>query len=439
MVTASVGERVLPTNGYGIRAQKASDRKTTDGFQGVLDRQTTDEREFGAKEAVKKTGFTGAKRSERVALAAKENLAKEPLDKSLTESEEGLQRAAEVLMTELAAMFGLEKESVVQGLEDLGLQAQDLLTTQGMRETVLHLCSVRENADVLTDGQWYDTLRDILNLREAAVAELEGTTGEKLEDLLKQWSEQDISEETGEGVPAPEEAVAESEEGFGGQVEGRAKESETIMGDEPAGNTDRPEERMKETGDSAKPSFGETAMLEPGGVFRNEGFAEAIPESEQIPEAHSTREIMNEILDFMKTSVKPEETTLNMQLHPESLGTLQIQLTSKGGAVTAQFLAQNETVREVLETQMVTLKQNLEEQGIKVEAVEVMVETHGFEQSFENQQRSFDREQKPEGRQIRRLRLNEEITEEQLEQLTAEDRVAAQVMLDNGTTVDYMA
>lgn len=44
-----------------------------------------------------------------------------------------------------------------------------------------------------------------------------------------------------------------------------------------------------------------------------------------------TQEIMDQIMDYMKVQLKPEMDQLEMQLHPETLGTLKIQLVSKGG------------------------------------------------------------------------------------------------------------
>lgn len=68
-----------------------------------------------------------------------------------------------------------------------------------------------------------------------------------------------------------------------------------------------------------------------------------------------TENIMRQIMDYMKIQVKADTSNLEMQLHPASLGTVQVQIASKGGAVTANFIAQNETVKAALESQMVQL------------------------------------------------------------------------------------
>ena len=152
-----------------------------------------------------------------------------------------------------------------------------------------------------------------------------------------------------------------------------------------------------------------------------------------------TQNIMRQILDYMKVQIRPETTSLEMQLHPASLGTLQIQLASKGGAVTAQFIAENEAVKAALENQMIQLRENFEEQGIRVEAIEVSVQTGRFEQSYEEQERNGEERQTSRARTGRRLRLDARTALEQTADLTDDERLAADLMAANGGTVDYMA
>ena len=127
-----------------------------------------------------------------------------------------------------------------------------------------------------------------------------------------------------------------------------------------------------------------------------------------------------------------------MQLNPEHLGSLHIRLSSKQGNVTAQFVVQNEAVRAALEMQMIQLKENFAEQGIKVDAVEVTVESHAFNQ---NMQQSNEQNAQAEA-QARKTSprsinlLNDNWAEEEL---TEEEQLVAEMMEANGNTVDYMA
>lgn len=152
-------------------------------------------------------------------------------------------------------------------------------------------------------------------------------------------------------------------------------------------------------------------------------------------ELPDSQQVMNQILDYMKVSMKPEDTVLNMQLHPENLGTLHIQITAREGIMTAHFTASSEAVKTVLETQMVVLKENFEQQDIKVDAIEVTVETHQFESNLEQGRQRGGEES---GRKPRRRRLDVSGLESG-EELTESDQILTEMMVQNGNSVDYLA
>ena len=149
-----------------------------------------------------------------------------------------------------------------------------------------------------------------------------------------------------------------------------------------------------------------------------------------------TENILRQITDYMRGQVTDGVSEMEMQLHPASLGTLHIHLISKEGVLTAQFTAQNETVKAALESQMVTLQDTFREQGITVESIEVMVSSHKFEQSYEEAENSTGNGNGQPGRhKARRITSitmdNEELTEEEI--------LAKEVLMASGSTVEYMA
>lgn len=79
--------------------------------------------------------------------------------------------------------------------------------------------------------------------------------------------------------------------------------------------------------------------------------------------------------------------SMEIQLTPETLGKVNVLVSVREGVVTAQLNVQNEQVKKALENQMITLKENFENQGVKVESVEITVQTNAFEnnQNFNNQ------------------------------------------------------
>ena len=86
------------------------------------------------------------------------------------------------------------------------------------------------------------------------------------------------------------------------------------------------------------------------------------------------RNILDQITEAIKVDVSPETSEINLRLHPESLGTVSVKVSANNeGVLTAKFTAQNESVKAIIESQAIVLKETLEAKGVTVEAVEVMV------------------------------------------------------------------
>ncbi len=152
--------------------------------------------------------------------------------------------------------------------------------------------------------------------------------------------------------------------------------------------------------------------------------------------AVTAQDIANQILDYMRSQVKPDMQTLEMQLHPASLGNIQINLIHRDGALTASFACQDEQVRAVLENQMIQLQERFEEQGIKVTSIEVSVGANGFEENLQQQGDAEQQQAQNAPKRVRRLQLGPDFGAEDIEELEGDDRIAAEMMAANGGTMD---
>ena len=115
-----------------------------------------------------------------------------------------------------------------------------------------------------------------------------------------------------------------------------------------------------------------------------------------------------------------------------------MQVTSKEGAVTAQLFVQNETVKAMIESQLMVLREAMNEQGVKVEAVEVTVETGQFGRSLEqhSEQQKQEAERQAKSYQRRAINLLAGIEEESMD---AEELLRAHIMRESGNSVDMNA
>lgn len=150
------------------------------------------------------------------------------------------------------------------------------------------------------------------------------------------------------------------------------------------------------------------------------------------------RNVLDQITEAIKVDVSPETSEINLRLHPESLGTVSVKVSANNeGVLTAKFTAQNESVKAIIESQAIVLKETLEAKGVTVEAVEVMVQSHEFERNLSDQSKgdgntSDDRKK---SRGIRRIDLTEDVAETE----TPEDTLVREMMAQNGNTIDYTA
>ena len=155
--------------------------------------------------------------------------------------------------------------------------------------------------------------------------------------------------------------------------------------------------------------------------------------------------IIRQIAEYTRIHLTENVKTIEMELNPASLGKVFLHVTEKAGTITAQLTAQDENVKEALVQQAAILKDNLNQQGIRVTAVEVTTGTHEFESNLEKdarqQEEQAGQQEEQSGRRSRRsINLNELDDLDGLSGLMSEEEMlAAQIMKDNGNNVDYKA
>ena len=151
-------------------------------------------------------------------------------------------------------------------------------------------------------------------------------------------------------------------------------------------------------------------------------------------------DVVRQLIDSIKVNVNSQTSEMELQLSPESLGKVNLLVEAKNGIITAQLTTQNEAVKTIIENQLVSLKENFAQQGLKVEAVEVMVESHGFETGKNLEGRSNGNSSGEEHKSARHLTLEEiDARLSEQESISEEDLLAAEMMRATGGSVDYTA
>ncbi len=148
-----------------------------------------------------------------------------------------------------------------------------------------------------------------------------------------------------------------------------------------------------------------------------------------------TDSIMRQVTDYVKVHISEDVTKMEIELHPASLGTVNMQINSQNGQITAHLTVQNELVKSVLETQMIKLQETFDEQGTKVSAIEVTVAEYSLNSQSDNNY-SEERNGRDYGSKKKGINLNEIGS---LDELDEEEQLEAKVMEMNGSSVNYTA
>ena len=425
------------------------------GFQAVFGGQTgvgsSQGRADNTREAVKKTPGDSLKAKDdhrtRVETGKSAEGAGEDLRESGDISKEKLEEIMEVLgaaatelMQQIADTFGVTMEELEGAMEELGMDALDVLDKSMLGELLLNVAGAQDAYELVTDGELYGSYQELM-------AKLEETLEQASDTLQMEPGQLDAAmaqirivteDEAKEAVPAELFKAGESRdevEDPGMQQSGQ-QTAETASAREPV------EENAQDTGRDHSESERKEHHSLFSQTFQTAQFETPYDVSVQPSSGASdawsanTRDIMRQIMDYMRIQLKPDTSSLEMQLHPENLGSLHIQIAAKGGVVTANFIAQNEAVKAALESQMVQLKESFEQQGVKVEAIEVTVQSHAFERNLDQGRGgNAPQEQSPrKTARTRRLDLNDSLDVENLEE---EDALAAEMMAASGSQVDY--
>lgn len=360
-------------------------------------------------------------------------------EEKLEEAMSVLGTAAAELIEQVAETFEVSPEEVLGAMKELEMGQLEILEPGKLGKLILAVAGTEDASALVTSEELYGSYQELMAQLESVLQDSAETLGQPAEQLPR-LLEQLQPEESVEGVILTETtddaALPEMKEGEKGEVSQIPETMEQSDATEAVGAKVSAERQSE-----GKESHHEGGKEQETGLFaqnlRTEQFEPQVQQTE-APESvwdADTQNIMRQIMDYLKVNLKSDMSSMEMQLHPASLGTLQVQVAAKGGVITANFITQNETVKAALESQMIQLKEQFQEQGIKVEAIEVTVQTHEFERNLDQGRGNSSQGQEPSKKgRIRRINLNDSISAEEMEE---EDALAKDIMETNGNTVDY--
>lgn len=382
-------------------------------------------------------------------------------------AEKQLEEAGEELVDAIADKLGITSEEVKAAMEAMGMSLYSLFNPQELTMLTVQLSGENDSMALLTNENLFADVQDLVQMADATLQSLADELGMNVQELTAAIQDAQVSAtENPEGelpvlTPNGEKtgnltnAQAAETQSYTVTVEENGKTVEVSVTTDAKGNVENTQATAQETvnpqegqeenkGNKQNAHTGEEASNQAEGftpetlmknsqAVTNESFVDTTTFA-----ATNTQDIMNQIMEYMKIQLKPDMNQLEMQLHPASLGTIHIQIASKEGVITAQFTTQNEAVKSAIEGQLADLKESLKEQGVKVEAVEVSVESHFFESSLWQGQGNGEDAYEGRKKGTRKINLND-LNLDDLSELDEEETITRQMMEANGNSVDYTA
>lgn len=392
----------------------------------------------------------------------------------------------------VAEQLGVSEDSVKDMMESLGLTAFDLLNPENLAQLAMQLTGETSPMDLLMNDQFQGLMQQIdqlggqlaneLELQPAQMDELiaqmdilqtpETLTDEEMQILNDAAGQQTTADtvstdimpelaQTDEVQPMDKQADVFQKEPKSDEVrtqQPQAQETKQTAGQQTmeqqtdAGDADAD----SQTGDQVKSAQPEkmtadrnnsdvaktqtvVQMQDTAGVQTMAHAADVTSETSYI--SVDTMDLLEQVAEQIRVNVSEGTSSMEMQLNPENLGKVYVNISSKEGMIHAQLAASNEAVRAALETQVADLRQNLNQAGVKVDAIEVTVASHEFEknleQNQENEKQQGERQQEQSGGRRRNLNLSSLDGLSGL--MTEEETLAAQIMRENGNSMDVTA
>ena len=472
---AAFGAVLSQTTGNGYEKQYSWTQQIGKNTNLLQSNQTAYEKET-AKNSFKDTSFVKESSTDITSKLPED--AKEQLETVTTEVKEVLEEKLDV-----------SEEELVQAMEELGITILDLADPSKVTQLIMELTGSQDGSELLLNPDFQVLMSEVTELM-GQLAEGLNLTPEEMQQLSQQLSEMQqsmtVEEETqqlqAETVSVSTEVQPETEvqdnvvltETKETEVQSGSEAQEMIASDtakqaeEPGTEEADAQTPVKQTENVTEEQSGEetkqdtsqqqkTDASEVTGRTQNE--TKSNPQ-EQVSFQTTTQTINNgqtvevvqtvtqtqvdvesilrQISQMTRITVTQAQSSIEMQLNPENLGKVYLQVVSKEGAITAQIAAQNEAVKEVIESQLAVLKENMNQQGMKVEAVEVTIASHEFERSLEQNQDNPAREQQETEKSSRRnINLNQL---DELEGLMSEEEaLVAKIMQENGNSVNLTA
>ena len=409
-------------------------------------------------------------------------------DADMQKVDQAVEEFAKEVQKEVKELLGVDDAQLEAAMKELGLTYQDLIDPVNLANLVMNLTGEEDQLGLLMNADFQELMQNVEVLSKNLLQEL-GMTPQEVAEVFAQL-EQNAAQITEEVPQQMQEVtdtqadvlkvqqtddvqITEQKSQVTGLTETNAAATESVESDGNVQNVEEPvsqevrvendqtasqqEGQQEEAPENSMTTEDDASLLQQNdttekSIFTEHTFQQTVQTirtdnitaapTTAVPQnvVFNTLDVIRQVSEFTRVMYQGDTTSMEMQLNPENLGKIYVQVTAKEGVVTAHLAVQNEIVKEALENQTIQLRENMNQQGIKVEAVEVTIASHEFERNLEqNQQGSAQDEQREQASKSPRRNISMNQLDELSGLMSEEEMLVAKIMRDNGNSVDFTA
>lgn len=409
-------------------------------------------------------------------------------DVDMQKVDQAVEEFAKEVQKEVKELLGVDDAQLEAAMKELGLTYQDLMDPVNLANLVMNLTGEEDQLGLLMNADFQELMQNVEVLSKNLLQEL-GMTPQEVAEVFAQL-EQNAAQITEEVPQQMQEVtdtqadvlkvqqtddvqITEQKSQVTGLTETNAAATESVESDGNVQNVEEPvsqevrvendqtasqqEGQQEEAPENSMTTEDDASLLQQNdttekSIFTEHTFQQTVQTirtdnitaapTTAVPQnvVFNTLDVIRQVSEFTRVMYQGDTTSMEMQLNPENLGKIYVQVTAKEGVVTAHLAVQNEIVKEALENQTIQLRENMNQQGIKVEAVEVTIASHEFERNLEqNQQGSAQDEQREQASKSPRRNISMNQLDELSGLMSEEEMLVAKIMRDNGNSVDFTA
>lgn len=454
MISAAIKGIDVSAQTGGITKLGSSGKSSGDDFKKIMTQSLSSSTATNNsyKSALTQTNDSSAQKSAQSMSSNKTSAVTEKSSSNTVDTQKSsdskLSDAGQNVKDYIEEKLGITDEELEDSMAKLGLSVQDLLQISNVIDLVVDLTGAEDAVAIITNSDLSESLKDILSFVNQTVVELDNAVPEVVSpEVTPEVNNNAVEVETTpeQEVFTVEEAVdlkEEPKEAVQNYTEDTAGDSsleEVLSSKITVENT--PEDTADTGSHKNELTGGRHTQQVTKEVTVSENLAQNIQEvfdtvmGEEISQVDATS-VVRQVVEAVKVAANQTMQSIEVQLNPENLGKINLMVSARNGVVTAQIATQNEQVKRAVESQMTLLKENLESQGIKIDAVEITVQSHAFE-SGQNLQGNASEQQNAKGtKKTLKFDSLDDLTDDELSQ---EEVKAEKLIRSENSSVEYSA